>query len=333
MTVPRNRGASLLRTTVMAVSLGIAVAGCATPFDLQGHRGARGLAPENTLAAFRKALEVGVTTLELDVHVTRDGVVVVTHDPRLNPAFTRDAAGRWVAEPGPAVIGLSLEELQRHDVGRAQPSSRYAAAWPERADRDGERVPTLDALFAEVRRLGAGRVRFNIETKLTPTTPELTPDAETFARAVLAVVERHGLQDRVSIQSFDWRTLRVVQRLAPRIPLVALTVRGANFNNIDDGRWTAGLSLAAHGGSVPRLVKALGAATWSPFHGDLTEAQLAEAHALGLAVVPWTVNDPARIDTLIGWKVDGLISDYPDRVRAALARLGMALPRAYGLLD
>jgi glycerophosphoryl diester phosphodiesterase len=313
---------------VLGLSLGI-LAACSTPFDLQGHRGARGLAPENTLAAFRKALEIGVTTLELDVHVTRDGAVVVTHDPRLNPAFTRDAAGRWIDEPGPAVIALDLAELQRHDVGRVRPQSAYASQWPERVDRDGERVPTLDALFAEVARLRAHGVRFNIETKLTPTSPGLTPDAEAFARALLGVIERRGMQDRVSIQSFDWRTLRAVQLLAPRIPTVALTVRGPNLNNIDDGSWTAGLGLAEHAGSVPRMVKAAGASVWSPFHRNLTETLLAEAHGLGLTVVPWTVNEPADIERLLDWEVDGLITDYPDRVRAALARRGLALPRAY----
>lgn len=333
MTVPRNRGPALLRAMVLTLSLGVMLAlgaGCATPFDAQGHRGARGLAPENTLAAFRAALAEGVSTLELDVHVTRDGAVVITHDPRLNPQFTRDGSGRFVDEPGPAVIGLTLAELQRHDVGRARPGSRYAQQWPERREHDGATVPTLDQLFHEVRRLGAHEVRFNIETKLRPDTPELTPAPEPFVRALLAVVERHGMQRRVSIQSFDWRALREVQLLAPQVPTVALTVRQANFNNLDDGRWTAGLQLAAHGGSVPRLVKAAGAATWSPFHGDLTEAQVAEAHALGLKVVPWTVNEPARMDTLLTWRLDGLISDYPDRLRAAMQRAGLSLPRRHG---
>jgi glycerophosphoryl diester phosphodiesterase len=299
----------------------------ASAFDLQGHRGARGIAPENTLAAFRAALAAGVTTLELDVHVTRDGEVVVAHDPRLNPAFTRDAAGRWIDEPaGPAIVQLTLAELQRHDVGRVRPGSRYAQHWAERRDADGEPVPALAALFDEVKRRGATDVRFNIETKLNPNTPELTPEAEPFALAVLDVVQRHGLGARVTIQSFDWRTLAVVQRLAPQIPTVALSARQDFLDNITDGRWTAGHTLAAHGGSLPKMVKAAGAAVWSPFHGDLTEALLAEAKALGLKVVPWTVNDAMIIDRLLGWQVDGLITDYPERVRAAMARRGMPLP-------
>jgi glycerophosphoryl diester phosphodiesterase len=298
-------------------------------FDLQGHRGTRGHAPENTLAAFRAALATGVHTLELDVHVTRDGVVLITHDPRLNPAFTRDAQGRWIDEPGPAVIQWTLAELQRHDVGRAKPGSRYAQLWPEQRPSDGERLATLSALFDEVARRGAHSVRFNIETKLNPDTPELTPEAEPFAKALLEVVRRHGMASRVTIQSFDWRTLAVVQRLAPEIPTVALSAQQKFLDSIADGRWTAGHTLAANGGSVPRMVKAAGAAIWSPFHGDLTEALLAEAHALGLKVVPWTVNDPAVIERLIDWRVDGLISDYPDRVRAAMAKRAMSLPPSF----
>ena len=301
----------------------------AAAFDLQGHRGARGLAPENTLAAFSAALAVGVTTLELDVHVTRDGQVVVTHDPRLNTAFTRDAEGRWVDEPGPAVIELTLAQLQRYEVGRAKPGSRYAQLWPEQRGMDGERITTLAALFEAVDKRGATAVRFNIETKLHPGTPELTPGAEPFATALIEVVRRHGMASRVTIQSFDWRTLAVVQRLAPEIATVALTAKQNFLDNVTDGRWTAGHTLAANAGSVPRMVKASGAAIWSPFHGDLSEALLAEARALGLQVVPWTVNDPAIIERLLDWRVDGLITDYPGRVRTAMSRRGMPLPAAF----
>jgi glycerophosphoryl diester phosphodiesterase len=297
----------------------------ANAFDLQGHRGARGMAPENTLAGFRQALAAGVTTLELDVGVTRDGQVVIAHDPRLNPDLTRDASGAWIATPGPALQTLTLAELQRFDVGRLKPGTKYAQSFADQQAADGERVPTLEALFQLVR-TSAVPVRFNIETKLSPLTPELAPEPDTFARALLDVVQRHGLAERVTVQSFDWRTLQAVRRLAPALPIAALTARLPSIDNLADPRWTAGLRLQDHGGSVPRLVKALGARTWSPFHGDLTEAQLAEAHALGLKVIPWTVNESERIDRLIGWGVDGLISDHPLRVREAMARRGMALP-------
>src|SRR5688572_214117 len=103
------------------------LAGCAAPgLDVQGHRGARGLAPENTLPAFEKALALGVTTLELDVGVTRDGVVVVGHDPTINPDIARGPDGQWLAARGPAIRELTFAELQRYDVGRLKPGSNYA---------------------------------------------------------------------------------------------------------------------------------------------------------------------------------------------------------------
>ena len=308
--------------------LALAFIGSAQAFDLQGHRGARGMAPENTITGFRQALAVGVTTLELDVGVTLDGQVVIAHDPRLNPDLARDAAGAWISAPGPALQTLTLAELQRFDIGRLKPGTRYAQTFAEQQPADGERVPTLASLFQMLQKAGVANVRFNIETKLSPLTPELTPEPEVFARALLEVVQRHGMGQRVTVQSFDWRTLRAMQRLAPELPLAALTARLPAIDNLSDARWTAGLRLQDHGGSVPRLVKALGAGTWSPFHGELTEAQLAEARILGLKVIPWTVNDPAQIERLIGWGVDGLISDHPMRVREVMARRGMALPAA-----
>ncbi len=291
-------------------------------FDLQGHRGARGLAPENTLAGFAAALAHGVTTLELDLGVTRDGVLVVHHDQRLHPAIARNPQGQWVAAPGAALNSLTLAELQTYDVGRLQPGSRYAAQWPQQRAVDGERIPTLAALFEWVRQRGDTRVRFNIETKSRPDTPALTPDPEAFARLVAHEVRRHGLAARVTVQSFDWRTLSALRRIAPEIETAALTVRQPWLDNLggaDEGRWTDGLRLAEHGGSVPQLVKASGAQIWSPFHGELDPAQLAEARRLGLRVIPWTVNDRARMDTLLAWGVDGLITDYPDMARQALS--------------
>jgi glycerophosphoryl diester phosphodiesterase len=309
-------------------TLWLGLIGGAAAFDLQGHRGARGLAPENTLAGFAAAMRIGVDTLELDVGVSRDGVVLISHDSRLNPDLTRDAAGQWISAPGPAINSLSLAELQRYDVGRLQPGTRYAQRYPQQLPADGERLPTLAALFVQVKAAGADHIRFNIEIKQTPLEPALTPEPEVFAKAVLAVVREHGIAARVTLQSFDWRSLQALRMLAPEIPLAALTVRQNFLDNLSDPRWTAGLKLADHGGSVPRLVKALGAATWSPYHLELNAESLAEAKALGLKVIPWTVNEPAQIEPLLALGVDGLITDHPERVREAMARRQMPLPKA-----
>ncbi len=290
----------------------------AAAFDLQGHRGARGLAPENTLPAFERALQIGVTTLELDVGLSADGVVVVSHDPYLNPLITRDASGQWLpGSQGPLIRSLSLAQLQAYDVGRIQPGTPYATTFGSQQPVDGTRIPTLAALFERIKLLGASQVRFNIETKLNPGQPGDTVSPEALTGALLNVVREAGMLARVSIQSFDWRALQIVQRLEPSIPTVYLSIQSANSNNIDSGAWTAGFKIAEHA-SVPALVKAAGGAVWSPNGGAVTQALVQQAQALGLKVIPWTINQPADMERLIGWGVDGLITDYPDRLREVL---------------
>ena len=242
-----------------AFLLAMLIAAPAHAFDLQGHRGARGLAPENTLTAFRTAMALGVTTLELDVGLSRDGHVVIAHDPRLNPDLTRDAQGRWLHEHGAPLHTLTLAELQSHDVGRIRPGTRYAQTFAQQLGTDAERIPTLEALFLMVREAGNTQLRFNIETKVSPLAPQASAAPETLVQALLAVVARHHMGQRVSVQSFDWRTLRRVQQLAPAMSTVALTARQGFLDNLGDPRWTAGLKLEDHMGSVPRLVKAAGA--------------------------------------------------------------------------
>jgi glycerophosphoryl diester phosphodiesterase len=314
-----------MRTISLCLAAILAVPAFA--FDLQGHRGARGLAPENTLPAFERALDIGVTTLELDIGVTSDGVVVIHHDPYLNPAITRDAGGQWLAgSKGPLIKTLTLAQLQAHDVGRINPQTPYARTFDAQQPRDGTRVPTLASLFDRVKALGANDVRFNIETKINPGEPDGTVDAEAMTRALLKVIEDAGMTKRVTIQSFDWRSLQLVQRIAPSIPTVCLTVQTTNNDNVQGGAWTAGLKIADHG-SVPKLVKAAGGAVWSPNGGALTEPLLKEAQALGLKVIPWTINNPADMERLIAWGVDGIITDYPDRLRGVMQARGMPLPK------
>jgi glycerophosphoryl diester phosphodiesterase len=301
-------------------------------FDLQGHRGARGLWPENTLAGFTRALAIGVTTLELDCAVTRDGVVVVSHDPVLNPDITRDAHQRFLAAPGPPICTLSFHELQQYDVGRLRPGSAYAAWLPMQQAVDGERIPRLADLFALVERLGAREVRFNIETKVFPLQPELTLPPAPFTQALLAEVRRAGMDSRTTIQSFDWRTLQITHQLAPQVATVALTDQQPGDDTIHLGQagaspWLGGLNANDFGGSVPRLVKASGAGIWSPDHLDLSARIVAEAHELALTVVPWTINEPAEMTRVLALGVDGMISDRPDLLRSVLAAEGIALPR------
>lgn len=302
-------------------------------FDLQGHRGARGLLPENTLPAFARALTIGVTNLELDVGVSRDGIIVVAHDPELNPALARGPDGKWVVSRGPALRTLTYAEIAAFDVGRIDPANRYAKRFPDQTPVDGTPMPTLAAVLALAVKAGNATVGFNVETKLRPDAPELTLAPAALADAVVAQLRQAGVAGRSTVQSFDWRTLQHVQRVAPDIPTVYLSAQQRWLDNIAKGQpgpspWTAGLDIDDHGGSVPRLVKAAGGAVWSPFHREVDKARIDEAHGLGLRVVVWTVNDAPRMEALIDMGVDGIISDYPDRLRTVMARRGMALPPA-----
>jgi glycerophosphoryl diester phosphodiesterase len=301
--------------------------------DLQGHRGARGLAPENTLAGFRTALGIGVTTLETDVALTRDHVLVLSHDPRLTPALVRGPDGLWLAADGAPFIELDYADLARYDVGRLNPAHKYATQWPMQKPADGERIPTLAELLAlarDARSPGGAPVRFNVETKITPLAEVPTADPANFARAVVTAVLSAQMGDRVTVQSFDWRTLLEVKRLAPQIATVCLTIESSGMNTVRLGAegaspWHAGLKAAEHGNSLPRLARAAGCSTWSPFWRNVTEPLVAEAHGLGLRVVPWTLNEPADMERMIDLGVDGLITDYPDRARHVLAAKGVSI--------
>ena len=302
-------------------------ASAAAAIDLQGHRGTRGLAPENTLAAFRTALTIGVTTLETDLALTRDGVLVLSHEPNLNAALTRGPDGRWLGEDGAPFFSLNVRDLAQYDIGRLNPAHKYAAQWTEQKASDGERIPTLQQLFDLARDAvsPSGRpVRLNIETKITPTSGDTTPDAERYARVVVDAVRAAKMNDRVTVQSFDWRTLRAVKKLAPELPTVCLTIDSPSMNTVlpdasGASPWHAGLKAADYGGSVPRMAQAAGCSVWSPFWRNATAENIAEAHVLKLKVIAWTINDPAEIERLAALGVDGIITDYPDRGRRALA--------------
>lgn len=298
-------------------------------FDLEAHRGGRALLPENTLPAFANALSMGIDTLELDVGVTSDGEVIISHERGLNPDLARDASGTYVTSPGTPFVKLRLEEVRAYDVGQIRPDSAYAKQFPEQRAVPGTRIPTLAQLFALVRKSGNARVRFNIETKIDPNRPDESLDPQSFVAKLLGAIEAEKFSDRVMIQSFDWRTLLLVQRQAPSVPTVYLTLQRGSGQTVALDKatnWTAGFNPAEHGGSLPRTIKAAGGAIWSPYFGDVTAALIAEAHALGLRVVVWTVNKPEDMTRMIELGADGIISDRPDLLRQVAGEKGIALP-------
>jgi glycerophosphoryl diester phosphodiesterase len=323
-----NRIFSVVRTFVAITLCAASAAGAQQPgkqIDLQGHRGARGLAPENTLPSFAQALSVGVTTLELDIAITKDGVLVISHDPALNPSITRGPDGKFLDARGPAISSLTFDELQRYDVGAIKPGSPYGQQFASQKPIDGTRIPRLSDLFELVKKSGNSQVRFAIETKLSPQAPNETVAPDVFARAVVAAIKEAGLEQRSSVLSFDWRTLQVVQKEAPQIPTVYLTIQRRNSNNATDPAWTAGLLVRDYG-SVPKMIKAAGGDTWSSDWEALNASLVQEAQGLGLKVLAWTVNDPSQMTAVFDMGVDGIVTDRPDIAREVLQKRGASVP-------
>lgn len=250
--------------------------------EVHGHRGAPAVLPENTLPAFEHAIEAGADVLELDLAVTSDNVLVVSHDPVPNPQICRGP------RPGAAIRELTLEEVRRYDCG-----SLGHPQFPAQQPVPGARIPTLDEVLALAPR---GAFHFNLETKSFPDKPRYTPPPEEFARLLLDAVRKRGLAARVIVQSFDFRTLHAMKRLAPEIRLSALWGKGPR--------------------DLVSIAREAGAQIVAPQHKLVTPEEVERAHQAGLRVVPWTANTPADWDRLIAARVDGIITDDP----AALIR-------------
>lgn len=294
----------------------------AATFDLESHRGARGLRPENTLAAFGHSLQLGVTTLELDTGVTKDGVVVVSHERRIS---SLECSGPHV---GKLVKDLTLKQIKQLDCGTRRPE--VPATDPFAGTQEavpGTKMPTLAEVFELAGRYGANRVQFNIETKLDPTQPKDTVAPGVFARKVIDVIKRHKMTKRSLLQSFDWRTLVEARSVLPSLRRVALAQKATIYKGTP---WTAGIAIGSkpfEDGSLALVVKDdLRAHVLSPNFNDITDRLIRSAHNRGLKVIPWTVNEKADMRTLIRKDVDGIITDYPDRLREVMDAEGLELP-------
>jgi glycerophosphoryl diester phosphodiesterase len=270
------------------------------PPDLIGHRGARARYPENTLEGFRAAAAAGCRHFEIDVAMTRDGVLVLSHDSRLHPDITRGPGGEWLRDR-PVIHNLDFPALQKYDVGRIRPGTKMAQLFPDQQPIDGARIPTLaDALDLD------DSTRWTIEIKTSPREPSLTAPPEAIAEQVAAVADRAGAASRIVVQSFDWRGPRHLRRLRPDLAYAWLTSRGTRA-------WRTG--------RLPGSVAGEGGGTWTPLHTELTPRLLAAAHRLGLRVMPWTVNAPGDIRRFAAWGVDGIITDDPALARSSLEDL------------
>jgi len=294
---------------------------------IHGHRGARGHAPENTLAGFETALRFGVTALELDINVSSDHRIVIHHDPQLNPAITRNPNGTWVTRFDERLYGMSVMELQQFDVGCLDARTLYGRGFPHQRPVHEQRIPTLPQLAEVLRRLGADQMLLNIEVKIDPRNPDWSPPPSKFATLLLKELDEIGWLNK----TFDWHVLQAVQDQEPTVPTGYLTSEQPDFNTVavndlNTSPWLAGFDPVNFNGDLALAVQQAGGRYWGPNYLDLTEPRVQRAHRAGLEVHTWTVNDPTDIARLSRWGVNGVTSDYPDRARFELARLGVALP-------
>ena len=263
------------------------------PPEVIGHRGARSLFPENTIEGFAASIARGIHHFEIDVGMTRDGAVVLSHDPQLNPATTRSADGAWLQPPWPPICALDYRQLQAFDVGRLNPAAPYGRAFPRQTSIDGARIPRLD----QVLRMDHA-TRWTIEIKTSPLHPRLTASPEAIAEAVADIAGQAGADCRITVQSFDWRGPRHLRRLRPDLRYAWLTCARTRS-------WRGGQR------PLPATAAAEGGGTWSPQYQELTRRRLDAAKGIGLRIVPWTVNDPSAAQRLAAWGVDGIITDDP----------------------
>jgi glycerophosphoryl diester phosphodiesterase len=283
-----------MRTVALFAVVGVLCMNAAdsgTPRPLvHGHRGARARLPENTLPAFEYAIHIGVDVLELDMAVTKDNVLVVSHDPLLEKPL---CSGPRDKVP---IHELTYKEVLEWDCG-AMKNPRF----PDQRPVPGTRMPALDQVFALASK---GSFDYNIETKIYPDQPQFTPDPETFVKLVLEQIRKHRLEKRIILQSFDYRTLRAMKKLAPEIRLSALMEDTEKRDFVTVAR-------EAQAGIV------------SPNLALVTPEKTAAAHKAGLQVVPWTANKPAEWEALVKSKVDAIISDDPESLIEWLKRKGL----------
>jgi len=269
---------------------------------VHGHRGSRATRPENTIPAFEYAIQHGADVLELDLAVTKDNVLVVSHSPFLSSDFPgeRVCEGPPLA-PHTAIHSLTLAQLQQYDCG-----AKTLPKFPKQVAVPGTRIPTFDQVLDLAPQ---GKFEYNVETKSFPSHPELTPSPEEFVRMIDNAVKKHHLQSRIILQSFDFRTLVAMKKLDPSIRLSAL---------VGDVRGDALMGITDHDKDFVSIGKKTGAQIISPAFELVTPEKVAAAHAAGLQVAPWTPDTPEDWQKMADAKVDAIITDDPEALLAWL---------------
>ena len=289
-----------------------------------GHRGARGILPENSMVGFDFALSIGVDLLEFDVLLSRDDIPVITHNHEFHGSAVRGADGAFLNGEHPRVASLTMAEIERFDIGRLNTDTEYGRRFPDQAQMDGVRVPRLSELLQLVSQPRYSAACLMLELKSDPDLAQDSAVRERIVSTVCGEVRSAGVTDRTLLHSFDWALLAECRRQAPDMPLSFLTQLQDNGHDVgEDSSILVTPDFSNPEISVPDEVSRVGGSLWCPHFTELDAAALARARELGLAVAVWTVNEPGDIEAMIDLRVDAIVTDYPGRVQQRLSERGL----------
>ena len=288
--------------------------------SLVGHRGARGLMPENTIEGFKYILDNGISAIEFDVLLTKDEVPVITHDFYLSKSITRNAQGNWLLNNGPKISDLTVADLQMFDVGGVDKRSSYGRLYPEQAFLSDVRIPKLSDLL-ELACLPKGQNLFLLlEIKSDPSI-----DKRKIIEHIVFEIQERSLSNRVVLHSFDWDLLDECSLIAPEMPRSYLSQMPESSNDpFDKPTEEISPDFSSFNCSIPEAIQIAGGHLWCPYFKDITVDLVTEAHNLGLPVCTWTVNEVEDIQNMIDLGIDGIITDYTDRAKKIFKSRGLS---------
>ena len=286
---------------------------------IYGHRGARGDLPENTLESFKYLFENNINAYETDILISKDLIPVITHDFRLEPSFTKDSKGNWIEDENIKIFDLTYEELLKFDVGSINKLSRYGRRFVNQKPLENQRIPKLSELLDLSSKNKSENLLINLEIKSTPDEENLTPAPEDTVKLVVNEINKSNLKDKIIVSSFDWRTLTEIKNQYPEISRAYLTyqqVRGMKIKKTIYNRspWMSFLPYYEDH-ELPKIIKSQGGKAWHPYRKDITKKLVDISHQEDLPVNVWTVNEEYEMLKMIEYGVDGIMTDYPLRLK------------------